>query len=100
MTEFDHEDPVGELEGDMDAPKDGDYDRNRQRISLGVHPLGGVVLDVTDAYGRNAAMQLDPQLLGTLVLNLITINVVLTQQAQQAEQERMEAASKLWQPNQ
>ncbi len=76
------------------------YDRSRQRINLGIHPLGGVLLEITDAYGKNAAIQLDQQMLAQMVLTLITMNVMMTtQDAQQRAQAEQALAKEVWTPN-
>lgn len=92
---------MSEVENEVvDPQEDPGYDRSRQRINLGLHPLGGVLLDITDAHGRNAAIQLDQQMVAQMVLTLITMNVMLTQQEAAMRAAAAEGLPKdLWTPN-
>ena len=91
---------TNEVEVELDEGTDGGYDRSRQRINLGIHPLGGILLDVVDAYGNHAAIQMDQQMLAQIVLTLITMNVMMTtQDAQQRAQAEAQLAKDLWTPN-
>lgn len=87
---------MSEVENEVPVEEEG-YDRSRQRINLGIHPLGGVLLDITDAHGRNAVVQLDQQMLSQIVLTLITMNTMLTMQAN--AQAQQDLPKDLWIPN-
>lgn len=96
-----YREPEEDQKIDEEAPEDpsSNYDRSRQRINLGIHPLGGILLDVVDAHGRNASIQLDQQMLSQIVLTLITMNVMLTQQEAAMKQAAIEGLPDLWTPH-
>ena len=90
---------MSEVEPEV-TTEDPGYDRSRQRINLGIHPLGGVSLEIVDPYGHQAIVQLDQQMLAQITLTLITMNVMLTQQAAAANAMAAESLPKdLWTPN-
>jgi uncharacterized protein YejL (UPF0352 family) len=77
-----------------------EYDQDRQKIDIGLHPINGIMLEATDAFGHTAVVKLDPQILGQLVLNLITANIMMMQQRMAMEQAEMARVSQLWKPGQ